>query len=453
MAPFRRIARAAAACILAATVPAVGAAAGHAAEPPTGPRIELRPTADVVDGTRLEVVGAGFGPGATVRLTPCLADGLPTSGCRPQRGTEVVAEHGSFTLDYPVHRALPVDGVEYDCAATPCVVRAEELVDGQVRRTASAPIAFTPTPLTVTVEPVGTVSGRTGHATVRVRVACERATPVSLHLVLTADQHGATFTRIASDGTLRCTPGTPTLAHLASSSPDTMAAGTAAVVVSAASFQTSLWASPWEPTADQQVTATVELVEHEELARHLAATAAQPDQAAMRAELAAAFSQRRNDLSFQEEWRWERSGSAHWPARVHRVEPVGTVTGEGEAVVRVAISCDEGARGGAWVAAALWQRGPDGPRRQSPAVASGSCDDELRPTAFLVFRSGAVPGPATVETYAPFYERQPPGPRYVAAVELIDHGTVADALRAEVARSPEGDLASDLAFALRHVYR
>jgi len=166
---------------LGATV-GVFAAATVASASPAGaqPMITVTPDTDLVDFQTVTVSGSGFSADTDLGIVEC-ATGPPTvDACDLDTlGFVVTDAAGTFTTDFTVERLIetPAAG-PVDCAVAPgtCAVGVGTL---DLSQTAIAPLAFDPDvpaqprlEIGVTIDPVGTVTPKTGAGTVTGTVTC-----------------------------------------------------------------------------------------------------------------------------------------------------------------------------------------------------------------------------------------------------------------------------------------
>jgi Neocarzinostatin family/Family of unknown function (DUF6299) len=199
---------------LGAAVGVFAAVTVAAASPASAqPLITVTPDADLVDFQTVTVSGSGFPADTDLGVVEC-AMGPPTvDACDLDTlGFVVTDAAGTFTTDFTVERLIetPAAG-PVDCAVAPgtCAVGVGTLDQSQ---TANAPLAFDPNvppqprlEIGVTVDPVGSVTPKTGAATVTGTVTC--SSPSEVFVDVSASQRagrvnvlGFAFSEVACDG-------------------------------------------------------------------------------------------------------------------------------------------------------------------------------------------------------------------------------------------------------------
>jgi hypothetical protein len=177
------------------------------------PMITVTPDTDLVDFQTVTVSGSGFAAEATVGMAMCTAGSLSIDNCDLDTSDLVQSDPtGAFTTDYTVERLIetPVSG-PVDCAVAPgCILGVANIAD--FTQSASAPLAFDPNvppeprlEIGVTIDPVGSVTPKTGAATVTGTVTC--SSPAEVFVDVSASQRagrvnvlGFGFTEVACDG-------------------------------------------------------------------------------------------------------------------------------------------------------------------------------------------------------------------------------------------------------------
>ncbi|MGH9287032.1 MAG: neocarzinostatin apoprotein domain-containing protein [Acidimicrobiales bacterium] len=177
------------------------------------PTITVTPDTDLVDFQTVTVSGSGFGADTTLGAALCTAGPVSLDNCDLDTVQFVDTDSaGGFTADYTVERLIetPVSG-EVDCATAPgaCILGVATLDLSQV---ATAPLAFDPNvppqprlQIGLTIDPVGSVTPKTGAATVSGTVTC--SSPAQVFIDGFASQRagrvnvqGSFFTELACDG-------------------------------------------------------------------------------------------------------------------------------------------------------------------------------------------------------------------------------------------------------------
>jgi hypothetical protein len=158
------------------------------------PMIAVTPDTDLVDFQTVTVSGSGFPADTDLGIVEC-ATGPPTiDACDLDTlGFVVTDAAGTFSTDFTVERLIetPAAG-PVDCAVAwgTCAVGVGTL---DVSQTAIAPLAFDPDvppqprlEIGVTIDPVGTVTPKTGAATVSGTVTC--SSPAEVFVDVSASQ-------------------------------------------------------------------------------------------------------------------------------------------------------------------------------------------------------------------------------------------------------------------------
>jgi hypothetical protein len=177
------------------------------------PLITVTPDTDLVDFQAVTVAGTGFPAEITLGLAMCTAGPLSIDDC--DLGTSDFVESdaaGAFTTQYTVERLIetPAAG-PVDCAlAAGCILGVANIAD--FTQNATAPLGFDPNvppqprlEIGVTIDPVGSVTPKTGAATVTGTVTC--SSPADVFVDVSASQRagranilGFAFTEVTCDG-------------------------------------------------------------------------------------------------------------------------------------------------------------------------------------------------------------------------------------------------------------
>jgi hypothetical protein len=110
------------------------------------PRLTVQPASQLVDGQLVTIAGSGFTPGATIRVSECLASDV--NRCNPfTEAFPTPDQAGAFSYTFKVRREIkvtPGSPEVTDCGASPgrCVFFAVNIANAAER--ASAPFAFNP---------------------------------------------------------------------------------------------------------------------------------------------------------------------------------------------------------------------------------------------------------------------------------------------------------------------
>jgi Neocarzinostatin family/Family of unknown function (DUF6299) len=199
---------------LAAGVGVFAAATVALASPASAqPMITVTPDTDLVDFQTVTVTGSGFAAESTVGMAMCTAGSLSVDNCDLDTSELVQSDAtGAFTADYTVERLVetPVSG-PVDCAVAPgCILGVANIAD--FSQSTSAPLGFDPNvppqprlEIGVTIDPEGSVTPKTGAATVTGTVTC--SSPAEVFVDVSASQRagrvnvlGFGFTEVACDG-------------------------------------------------------------------------------------------------------------------------------------------------------------------------------------------------------------------------------------------------------------
>ena len=198
-----------------AGVAALAAVTLVAASPASAqPAITVTPDTDLVDFQTVTVSGSGFPANTTLGIVMCTADSASEADCDLNTSGLILSDAaGAVATDFTVERLIetPASG-EVDCGATPgtCVLIVATLDGSQV---AQAPLAFDPDvppqprlEIGVSVDPVGSVTPKTGTGTISGTVTCSSPAEVFVDIFASqragrVDVQGFAFTEaIACDG-------------------------------------------------------------------------------------------------------------------------------------------------------------------------------------------------------------------------------------------------------------
>jgi hypothetical protein len=179
------------------------------------PVVTVTPDTDLIDFQTVMVSGSGFAANNTVVVGMCTAGPLSVfDDC--DIGTAVFVNPdatGAFTTQFTVERLIetPVGG-QVDCAVAPgaCILAVVNGADFTVA--ASAPLAFDPNvppeprlEIGLTIDPIGSVTPKTGAATVSGTVTC--SFPAQVVVDVSASQRAGHanvlafgFAQVACDG-------------------------------------------------------------------------------------------------------------------------------------------------------------------------------------------------------------------------------------------------------------
>jgi Neocarzinostatin family len=159
------------------------------------PMITVTPDTDLVDFQTVTVSGSGFAADTTLGIAMCTAGASSMDDC--DLGTSILVQsdaNGGFTTDFTVERLIetPASG-PVDCAVAPgaCLLGVANLAD--FSQAAAAPLAFDPNvppqprlEIGLTIDPVGSVTPKTGAATVTGTVTC--SSPAEVFVDVSASQ-------------------------------------------------------------------------------------------------------------------------------------------------------------------------------------------------------------------------------------------------------------------------
>jgi Neocarzinostatin family len=177
------------------------------------PMITVTPDTDLVDFQTVTVSGSGFPTETALGIAMCTAGPLSIDDC--DLGTSDFVDSdatGAFTTQYTVERLIetPATGA-VDCAVAPgCILGVANLAD--FTQNAIAPLAFDPNvppqprlEIGVTIDPLGSVTPKTGAATVTGTVTC--SSPAEVFVDVSASQRagrvnvlGFGFTAVSCEG-------------------------------------------------------------------------------------------------------------------------------------------------------------------------------------------------------------------------------------------------------------
>jgi hypothetical protein len=177
------------------------------------PTIMVTPDTDLVDFQTVTVSGSGFAAETTLGIAMCTAVPLSIDDCDISTSVLVQSDAtGAFTTEYTVERLIetPAAG-PVDCAVAPtCILGVANIAD--FTQNATAPLAFDPNvppqprlEIGLTIDPLGSVTPKTGAATVSGTVTC--SSPAQVFVDISASQRagrvnvlGFAFTEVACDG-------------------------------------------------------------------------------------------------------------------------------------------------------------------------------------------------------------------------------------------------------------
>jgi hypothetical protein len=177
------------------------------------PLITVTPDTDLVDFQAVTVSGSGFPAEITLGLAMCTGGPLSIDDCDLDTSGFVDSDAaGAFTTEFTVERLIetPASG-PVDCALAPgCILGVANIAD--FTQNATAPLAFDPNvppqprlEIGVTIDPVGSVTPKTGAATVTGTVTC--SSPAEVFVDVSASQRagranvlGFAFTQVTCDG-------------------------------------------------------------------------------------------------------------------------------------------------------------------------------------------------------------------------------------------------------------
>ena len=200
---------------LGAGVGVVAAVTVASASPASAqPMITVTPDTDLVDFQTVTVSGSGFAAETTLGIAMCTAVPSSIDDCDLSTSDFVESDAtGAFTTEFTVERLIetPASG-PVDCAVAPgaCLVGVANLAD--FSQNATAPLAFDPNvppqprlEIGLTIDPVGSVTPKTGEATVTGTVTC--SSPAQVFVDVSASQRagrvnilGFGFIEVACDG-------------------------------------------------------------------------------------------------------------------------------------------------------------------------------------------------------------------------------------------------------------
>ena len=179
------------------------------------PAITVTPDTDLVDFQTVTVSGSGFPANIDLGMAQCSTGGPPTlESCDLDTSVIILSDAaGAFTADFVVERLIetPAAG-DVDCAEAPgtCVLGAAPL---DISEFAVAPLAFDPDvppqprlEIGVSVDPVGSVTPKTGTGTISGTVTCSSPAEVFVDIFASqragrVDVQGFAFTEaMACDG-------------------------------------------------------------------------------------------------------------------------------------------------------------------------------------------------------------------------------------------------------------
>jgi Neocarzinostatin family/Family of unknown function (DUF6299) len=176
------------------------------------PMITVTPDTDLVDFQTVTVSGSGFAAETTLGIAMCTAVPLSIDDCDISTSVLVQSDAtGAFTTEYTVERLIETAAAgPVDCAVAPgCILGVATLDLSQV---ATAPLAFDPNvppqprlEIGLTIDPVGSVTPKTGEATISGTVTC--SSPAQVFVDVSASQRagrvnilGFGFIEVACDG-------------------------------------------------------------------------------------------------------------------------------------------------------------------------------------------------------------------------------------------------------------
>lgn len=177
------------------------------------PMITVTPDTDLVDFQAVTVSGSGFPADITLGIAMCTAGPLSIDDCDLDTSILVASDAaGAFTTPYTVERLIesPAAG-PVDCAVAPgCILGVANIAD--FTQNATAPLGFDPDvppqprlEIGVTIDPVGSVTPKTGAATVTGTVTC--SSPAEVFVDVSASQRagrvnvlGFGFTEVSCEG-------------------------------------------------------------------------------------------------------------------------------------------------------------------------------------------------------------------------------------------------------------
>ena len=155
-----------------------------AAAPSTGnPMILLSPSTELADGEVVTVTGSGFsGSPFELELSECAIGS--NASCGSDSKFVSVGATGTFSVGFTVDRSLisqTIDGfTSVDCATGGCLLRAQDLKNGQSTEVPLAFAAHSPARVTLDVDPTAQVDRTTGDVTVNGSVRCHTTVDIEL---------------------------------------------------------------------------------------------------------------------------------------------------------------------------------------------------------------------------------------------------------------------------------
>jgi hypothetical protein len=204
--------------VLTASGVIVGSGLSMEAGATTKPSVQATPSTNVNDGQVISVTGSGFTPSATIAVIECQTGTTSEAGCDLSSYILVTASStGDFSTPYIASRYLHVANpspTTVDCSVSgACILVAAN--DVNTSEAAAIPLTFNasaPTPpalvLAATLSPTGTVTKKTGLATLSGTITCNRPAMVSVFGQLSQTYHRFIFTSFFSSSNVLCTSST-----------------------------------------------------------------------------------------------------------------------------------------------------------------------------------------------------------------------------------------------------
>jgi hypothetical protein len=201
---------------LAAVSGIAGAGVWTEAGATTIPSVQATPSTNVADGQVISVTGSGFTPSATIAVIECQAGTTSETGC--DLSTYILttgSSTGGFTTPYVASRYIHTSSpTTVDCSlSVACILVAAN--DVNTSEAAAIPLRFNlsavPLPalvLNATVSTTGTVTKKTGVATLSGTITCNRPVMVSVSGQLSQTYHRFLFTSYFSSRNVLCTSST-----------------------------------------------------------------------------------------------------------------------------------------------------------------------------------------------------------------------------------------------------
>jgi hypothetical protein len=172
----------------------------------------VTPSTNLVDFQPVNVDGSGFPPNTTLGLVECIVGATnPQTDCDLSFSEFPASDgNGDYSTPFTVERLINTSAGQVDCAPSNCALFSSDLNLGSLT---SAPLEFDPNvppqprlQLGITIDPKGTVVGKTGQVTVRGTVTCTLAADVVINVSIQqragrALIHGSLAGEVLCDGT------------------------------------------------------------------------------------------------------------------------------------------------------------------------------------------------------------------------------------------------------------